>query len=272
MKKILVIGLGIFLLNSSLSSAEEPYTLWNPKPSSEMEDMETDRPDTTESPIAVEPGHLQLELSFLDYTKNYGSNGGEEYSWVPMNIKLGLIQDLDVQFVIDPYTENHNKNEHDQCGFGNSQIRIKKSFSKSADENIAAAVMPYFELPTGHGDLNSEYVPVGLIVPVSFSVSERSSFTIMGQLDYVRNREQDSYGTDFLHTVSYGRDLIDELGAYVEYIGIAHDRSSEDYVCYFSYGFTYSLTKNLQLDLGMRSGINSYADDLNLFSGISVRV
>jgi hypothetical protein len=36
-------------------------------------------------------------------------------------------------------------------------------------------------------------------------------------------------------------------------------------------GFTFALTANLQLDCGCNLGVTDAADDLNTFSGISVR-
>lgn len=68
-----------------------------------MREMSTDRPDTTESPITVDAGHVQLELSLVDYA--YNDDGGvrsEELSILPSNIKLGLLNNVDIQFIFTP--------------------------------------------------------------------------------------------------------------------------------------------------------------------------
>src|SRR5579872_1736511 len=44
------------------------YTLWNRTPDDLMRPLSTDRPDTTDTPLTVDAGHVQLEMDFLSYT------------------------------------------------------------------------------------------------------------------------------------------------------------------------------------------------------------
>ena len=76
------------------------YSLFNPTPRELWRPLSADRPDFTESPFTVDAGAVQLELSFFDYAKN-----GDEDAWTvaPANLKVGLLNDVDLQFVFDPY-------------------------------------------------------------------------------------------------------------------------------------------------------------------------
>src|SRR4051812_17686283 len=78
------------------------YTLFNPTPKSLMREMSTDRPDATESPYTVDAGHLQVELSLAEYATDAGT---EEWDVLPTNIKVGVLNNVDVQFVLQPYVD-----------------------------------------------------------------------------------------------------------------------------------------------------------------------
>ena len=39
----------------------------------------------------------------------------------------------------------------------------------------------------------------------------------------------------------------------------------------FDFGFTYAITRDIQLDAGMNIGLTDAADDLNPFIGLSMR-
>jgi len=79
-------------------------TLLNPTPRSLMRNFSTDRPDVIESPYTVDAGHFQAEFSFAEYM--YGHSYGERINGIsvlPANLKLGLLNNLDLQFVLNPY-------------------------------------------------------------------------------------------------------------------------------------------------------------------------
>ena len=66
----------------------------------QLRPLSADRPDATESPITVDAGRVQVEVSFLDYTMS--DQGGDEFdSWTVFdaNVKLGLLNNVDLQLV-----------------------------------------------------------------------------------------------------------------------------------------------------------------------------
>src|SRR3712207_1476254 len=80
------------------------FTLFNPTPRELMREMSTDRPDTTESAYTVDAGHVQFELSFFDYARNDDAGVRvESLAVLPSNVKVGLLNNVDVQFVFTPY-------------------------------------------------------------------------------------------------------------------------------------------------------------------------
>ena len=75
-----------------------------------MREFTPDRPDFTESPITVDAGHLQLEMSFVDFTRNIISGARTDVTvFGSFNLKLGLLNNMDLEFVLDPTLSSASK-------------------------------------------------------------------------------------------------------------------------------------------------------------------
>ncbi len=243
------------------------YSLFNPTPRELWRPMSADRPDFTESPFTVDAGAVQLELSFIDYAKN-----GDEDAWTvaPANLKLGLLNDVDLQFVFDPYI-SADDGMRTREGFGDTQFRLKMNLWGNDGGDTAFAFMPFIQIPTASDDLGSDHVEGGLIFPFATDLADGVGLGLMFETDFVHDEIDDGYDTEFIGTGVLGFDLTDELGLYVEGIGIASTDSDVDFRAILGVGATYGLTENIVLDAGVNIGLAGDTDDVNLFTGITVR-
>lgn len=255
------------------------YTLFDPIPEELMREMSTDRPDTTESPYTVDAGHFQLEMSFIDY--EYNNDTGIKTNTIniaPLNLKIGLLNNVDIQFIFTPeqYVGTKAGNEHKTSihGFGDdTQIRLKTNIWGNDGGETAFALMPFIKFPTGTKDLSNNHVEGGLILPLAVSLPGNWDMGLMAETDFVYYDETTSYGVDFVHTLTVGHDIpvIENLGGYLEYVGIQPDKSGIAYQGILSTGLTYAVTGNIQLDCGGTYGLTKDTDDFRLFMGISIR-
>ncbi len=242
------------------------YTLFNPTPREQMRDLSTDRPDTTESPITVDAGHIQIEASFFDYGRN--DDGGieeEVFTYGATNVKFGLLSNVDLQIVFDAYTEVKTEGET-VAGFSDIQARLKINLWGNDGGRTALAVFPFVKIPTGTA-LSNDKVEGGIILPFALELTDTIGLGLMAEADFVRQDSGNGYDTEFVHTAVIGFDVTDKLGAFVEYVGVA----GSDYQASSVVGLTYGLSADIQLDAGMRFGLNDAAEDLGAFTGISVR-
>src|SRR6266480_3809788 len=115
MRKVFIgLALAVCGLASAAAAADaadkSPFTLFNPTPPDLMRPMNTDRPDVTESPYTVDAGHVQLELSLLEYTyDDDGTSQFSQFSVTPANFKVGLLNNTDLQFVFEPYLHQQTR-------------------------------------------------------------------------------------------------------------------------------------------------------------------
>src|SRR5688572_10982534 len=237
------------------------FTLFNPTPRALMREMSTDRPDTTESAYTVDAGHTQVELSFFDYTRDDSGDGDfEALSLVPMNLKVGLLNNADLQLVFEPYVrEEIDDDEAD--GFGATQIRFKLNLWGNDGGDTALALMPFVQFPTADDEFGAtDHVEGGLIVPLAVSLPNEWNLGLMAEVDLVRDDADEDYGTQFVHTATVGHDIAGDLAGYVEYIGVASHDLNLGYVAVLGGGLTYGLSDDVQLDTGINVGLSDDAD------------
>lgn len=255
------------------------YHLFNPTPRALMRDMSTDRPDTTESAYTVDAGHFQVEMSFVDFSydrHNKDSHTRRGFAAAPVLLKAGLLNNVDLQIGIDPYTREKTTDRATGSsetieGFGDTIARLKVNLWGNDGGDTAFAIMPLVKLPTADNDMGNGNVEGGFISVLAVELSNEFSSAFMIEFDSNRSAADDRYVVDLVHTATVGRNIIGDLGGYVEYAGFMNLNGDEDYRGYFDAGLTYGLTPDIQLDTGVRVGLTKAADDLGLFAGISLR-
>ena len=256
------------------------YHLFNPTPLSEMRELSTDRPDKTESPYTVDAGRFQVEMDFASFTldrHNTARDGTVIRTWnfAPLNLKAGLLHNMDLQLILSPQlsvrTSDPAAGVSRQRGFGDLVTRLKINLWGNDGGDTAFAMMPYLKAPTNQDQLGNRAVEGGLILPLAVELPAGWSVTLMPQLDIIRGSTTSRHHPRVVNTISFGHDLIGNLAAYAEFFSSVSTEPGVPWVGTADFGFTYGLTKNIQLDAGVNIGVTRSADDWNPFVGISFR-
>ena len=256
------------------------YTLFNPTPREQLRDLSTDRPDTTESAYTVDAGHVQVELSFADLSRDRrNSDTTETLAVAPVLLKVGLLNNVDLQVGLDPFTHERAKDRaatpaptSTAEGLGDTIVRLKVNGWGNDGGDTAFAIMPFVKFPSATHALGNGNVEGGLILPMAAALPGDFSLGMMVKFDFIRSAADDRYVVDFVHTATLGHGLVGDLAGYLEYAGFANFSHDEPYRGYFDAGLTYGLSDDIQLDAGLRVGLTPAADNLGLFLGISIRL
>ena len=286
-------SLSLFLLTAIAilpeSRAAEPvadksgFTLSIPTPRALMREMSTDRPDKTECPFTVDAGHVQVELDWAVYGEDHDTAHGADTrvtSWaiVPVNIKVGLTNSDDVQFVIEPINRVHTEgscylaNLIDQIsGFDDVTVRYKHNFWGNDGGESAFGLMPFVKLPTNQHDLGNHSVEGGVIVPYNRGLAGGWEAGMQTEVDVVRNDGREGYHTEWVNSLTFGHELGGKFGAYAELFSQHSAESGAHWIGTADFGITYAATADIQFDAGINFGISAAAPDVEIFTGISFR-
>jgi hypothetical protein len=253
---------------ATAQTAGEPdkreYTLVNPVPAELLRPLSADRPDTTESPYTVDAGHVQIESSVIDWVRE---GDDDTLTLASTNLKVGLLHNLDIQFVFDPYVRLDTEDD----GVGDTQVRLKMNIWGNDGGRTALGVMPFIKFPTADDPIGNEETEGGVVVPFAIELAEGLGLGLMAEFDAVYDGDDDDYDLEFVHTAVVGFDVTDRVGAFIEYVGVASSDAPSPYAASAGVGVTYALNDNCQLDCGVNVGINDAADDLNPFVGFTIR-
>lgn len=271
------------------SSDKWDYNLFNPVPRELMREMATDRPDKTESPYSVDAGHYQLEMSFVDtsadlFNVEQSGRDVEAFSYAPMNLKAGLLNNVDLQVVVIPHVAERAREKtdddgngvqeevvHKQSGFGDMQTRVKINLWGNDGGATAFAAMPFVKIPTAEGEIGNGFVEGGLILPLAVELPAGWGMGIMAQYDFIRDGDGAGHHAECVHTITFSHAIVGDLSGYAEFFSNVSTEEGSELAATVDFGLTYALTEDIQFDAGVNVGITRAADELNPFCGVSMR-
>ena len=269
------------------AAAEEPavdknqFHLFRPTPPELMRELSADRPDKTESAYTVDAGHFQLEADLVTFSLDRYNGDPTDTSaktWVVANnnYKIGLLNNVDLQLVVPTYThvrfEDRDANfVRKTSGFGDVSLRSKFNFWGNDGGKTALSVMPFVKFPTAQDDLGNGAYEAGVIFPFAVSLPCDWQMGLQTQFEYREDGSGNGFHTEFINTATVSHAIVGELSGYVEFFSNRSTEKGSDWIATFDLGFTYGVTKNLQLDAGVNIGVTRATDDLNPFLGLTWR-
>ncbi len=255
------------------------HTLFHPTPSEWMRPMSTDRPDQTESPYTVDAGHFQVEMDVVSAVFDRDRFGGDDVrttAWgTSLNLKAGLLNNTDIQFALDSYTEarveDREANTVDKAsGFGDLQTRLKINLWGNDGGSTAFAVMPFVKWPLTRSSLRNGKTEGGGIFILGCELPAGWDSSMMTEYDFVSDGAG-GYDTEFVNSGTLGHAIIGKLDGYLEFFSIVSTAGDSGWQGQVDIGFTYAFNKNTQFDLGCNFGVTKSAPDFNPFVGFSFR-
>ncbi len=272
MKKLILIGGLVLIMQGGLLAQTQKYNLFNPVPKDKMRDLSTDRPDITESPQSVDAGHFQMETDLFKTTSNKTAGvTSTENNYNLANLKLGLTQKIDLQLIVgsfvNTYEKDNNGNKYNNSSsFGDLTLRLKYNLWGNDKGKTAFAMMPYVNFPTSK---DNHHIEAGIVFPFSLDLGNEFSFGTQVQYDLVKSQWTDGYHSSILQSIVLGKELSKSLEAFAESY-YNYDFESKTFQVSVNGGLGYLFTDNLKIDAGFNLGVTKNTDKV-YFIGFSFR-
>ncbi len=267
-------------LIQSTGLAEEPAPsdgLFNPKPENRLREFSSDRPDQTEGPITIDAGHFQLEMDFATFT-SAESNGLRTQTWniAPFNLRIGLLDNLELSLIFGSYLRSHTAGRGAPAmptlsGAGDFTVRFKVNFWGNDEGQSALGVLPFVKLPTSTGGLGNNSVEGGALLPFSVTLPAGFDLGMETGLGILRNQTGRHYHCEWINSVTCEHRVVGRLKGYCEFFSTVSAETGATWIGTVDLGLVYGVTANVQLDCGCNIGVTAAADDVNAFSGMSIR-
>ena len=254
------------------------YNLFHPTPRGLMRELTPDRPDKTESPYTVDAGHIQLEMDVATFTLNRSDDMRiESWNIAPVNFKIGLLNTVDLQLIFENYlhvrTEDRQAHKKTtQSGVGDLTTRLKINLWGNDGGRTAFGLLPFVKFPTNTDHLGNSAVEGGVFFPLAVKLPAGWDLGLETGSSFLRNGQDRGYHAEFVNMVTVGHDLVGKLGGYLEFFSSISTEPASSWVGTVDLGLTYGLTDNIQLDAGVNLGVTRSADDVEVFTGFTVRL
>jgi hypothetical protein len=278
MRRAACLVIVLYLLKGSAVAADPTvdksvYSWAEPVPESQMREMSTDRPDATESPFTVDPGHVQLEMDFANYTRD-DEDGSRVTEWeaMPFNLRFGLSANFEAGFFVVPFRSEIEKPSGGgmrsrRSGIGDITLRAKWNFRGNDGGDSAWGLIADLKVPTATDGMSNEKFEGAITFPVAFTIGAGWEGAAMTSLEAVYT-QAGQHRAVWSNTITAGHDLSENMGGFVELTSSAGDGS---HVATFNCGVTRRFGPHVQFDAGLNFGLTRAAADLTAFAGLSRR-
>jgi len=235
------------------------------------EPLVTDRPDFTESTLAVPLGRVQIEAG-LTFTRD-GAGGGEHaesFEASEVLLRVGLVRGFELRIGAPNYAwEDDGSAELD--GLTDMGIGFKLELGEQSGVRPSLAVLGELSIPTGDLEFTSDEVDPTVLLAWAYDIGE-SGWSVAGNVgaSSVSDGSGDRF-EEFSSSLAMGIPLTGSLGAYAEYYGFYRHDAGAGPEHYFNAGLTHLINNNTQLDFRAGLGLNGTADDFFTGAGVSFR-
>lgn len=229
----------------------------------------TDRPDATESPVAVRPGRMQLESGYT----MVGIDDARLHTLGEVLLRIGVVERLELRLGLNSYAWLRDRQGGTVSGLTDTSIGLKYQFhdggSSAADPTMA--LLASTTLPTGADELSLQVAEPSLRLAAAWALSDRISLGGNLGWGYLQDGAAGERFSELAASLSLGYGISDRWGAFLEYFGFYPTGDHGPSANFVDTGLTYGVTGDLQLDARFGYGLNRDADDFFVGVGTAVR-
>lgn len=228
----------------------------------EIEPIQTDRPDQTETPALVPKRMFQLEtgFSYQKNTKNSISNLLPSSLW-----KYGVNDNFELRMITEFVSNQINSEQIN--GIAPIYVGFKVKLTEENGIVPKTSFIGHISLPnTASTEFKTDFSASEFRFVMQHSLSKRISFS------YNLGAEWNGVSPEatFIYTSAIGCSITERLGSYVEIFGFIPQKSKSNHS--IDGGITCLVTDNFMLDLSSGFGISKNAPDYYWALGFSFRI
>ncbi|MFA7419516.1 MAG: transporter [Melioribacteraceae bacterium] len=235
---------------------------------STMPDLITDRPDVTESAVAVPLGSFQVETGFSFQQQKVNEFGeileNRSVSLFSTLFRYGVFSNLEFRFGGGYFSNKSTLGQYASSVHGINDLMVGSKFVLRNQEVFLTNFAVLFEvtLPFGAEELKPEKFEPKFMLLGEQEINEFSA--LAGNVGVEYSSDLNKYLADY--SLSLGLDLSDRIGLFAEIFGQTSNGLTPDN--FFDCGITYLQTENLQVDFSIGSTLSKSKTEW--FAGVGV--
>jgi hypothetical protein len=242
----------------------------------DLRDLCAERPGLDTPACTVDPGHLQVEIGLGDWALD--RQAGSRTDTILLGNALaryGVGMSTEVRLGWTAYghvrTRDRTTGAVDRSsGTGDVTIGLKQNLSNPSGDGFSLALLPYATLPTGKNDIGTGDWGAGLLIPISFDLSDKVSWGTTPELDAAVNADGKGRHLAFGSAAGLAIELSERWSMSAEG-EVIRDRDPAGHSTKALAGafLAWKPKERLQFDAGVQAGLNRATARVEVYFGVA---
>ncbi len=245
---------------------------------SDLRDLCPTRPGLGTAPCIVDAGHVLVEVGLGDWTIESDSETRTDTVLIgDLLVRYGLSNVDELQLGWTPFGHVRQRDKSTGSvvragGVGDVTVAYKHSLRHPDGNGLSVAIQPFVTLPVGGSAIGNHDWSTGLLVPISFDVTDHLQLQATPEVDAAVDGDGHGRHASFGGVAGLAIAISKQTGVSVE-ISAFQDQDPAGQATKLLAGVsaTFQPNENLQLDVGGAFGLNRASPDAELSVGVSGR-
>ena len=240
-----------------------------------LRELCADRPGLGTPACTVDPGHLQAEVGLGDWTLDkQRESRTDTIEAGQISLRYGVGDSTELRL---GWTAYGHVRERDRMsgmvdrtsGIGDVTVGVKQNLSHPDGSGLSLALLPYATLPSGHQGVGAGDWGAGLLVPVTYELSDSLMLELTPEVDASVNENGNGRHLAYGSVVGLQAKVTQKATVTAEVQAIRdRDPMQHSTQALGALSLGYQIGDHSQLDLGAYGGLNHNTPDLELSFGV----
>lgn len=237
------------------------------------------RPGLGTPACTIAPGRVSIETGLVDWQRDDTADARSDAIVIGDTlVRIGLTDTIEAQVGWTPFGRLRARDKATGAvstfsRVGDAYLGVAANLANPDGSGYSIAVLPFVTVPVGRAPVGAGDWGAGLVVPMSYDLSDTLNLQFTGEADAATDGDGDGRHFAYSGTLGLGFPLSDAIGATIEVQGLRDqdpDGRSTQWLGALSVGWMPSA--DVQIDVGANIGLNPDAADAQVYFGISRRL
>jgi hypothetical protein len=237
-----------------------------------------DRPGLGTPACTMDSGHVMIESGLVDWTRTRDPAARTDTITAgDVLLRLGVNDRLEVQAGWTAFGHNRERDRPSGAvqrdnGTGDVTLAARYNLHNPDGEGFSTAIMPYISLPTGGSAIGAGTASAGILVPISYGLSESVTVSVTPEIDAAADGDRHGRHLAYGSVIGIGTDIRPSLSGTLEFQAMRdNDPDGHSTQALAGLSLAWQPQDRLQLDIGGVAGLNHASPDAQLYVGIARR-
>jgi hypothetical protein len=235
------------------------------------------RPSLGSSACITDPGHVHLEIGAVDWERDDRSDARDDQviaADMLARIGVGSTTELQIGWTGFGHVRDRDKQSggiETTNGVGDVTLGVRQNFLHPDGKGLSIGIQPFVTLPTGRSPIGAGDYALGVIIPVSYDLSDSLNLNFTGEVDDAADETRDGHHAEYSGIVGLGYQLSKQVTVVGE-MSLARVETEDRYEtrALAAGSIAWQPRQGLQLDRLTVAGLNRTSPDVRVALGGAV--